>query len=345
MLARFRTPLPPRRRRSRLTGMLTLALPLLVALLPGIVATAPVGLAQSGTLSAASGDSAGLVDIGDGRRMYLECRGSGAPVVILEAGYRSPATLWSEDLLSPDAPRETVLEGVATFTRVCLYERPGVAELVNGEFVAGRSDPVPMPRPVEDAVHDLHALLQAADIPGPYVLVGHSLGGLIVRLYTAAYPNDVTGMVLIDAVPEHFHRHRTADQWEVFMSTITAPMLELAGDPGYETIDVAAAVETMGRSAAAHPFPPMPLFVLARDTPPGLSGDESGASSEAFTAAWLAAQEDLAALSPLSRITVTSGGDHTLPQEDPELVIRAIARVVTATREPNAFRPGATPDP
>lgn len=326
-------------------GVLMLALALLVVPLPGIVAATPVGLAQSGTPTAASGDFAGLVDIGDGRRMYLECRGSGAPVVILEAGYRSPATLWSEDLLSPDAPREMVLEVVATFTRVCLYERPGVAALVNGEFVAGRSDPVPMPCPVEDAVHDLHALLQAADIPGPYVLVGHSLGGLIVRLYTATYPNDVTGMVLIDAVPEHFHQDLTADQWEVFVSAITAPPPKLAGEPGCETVDVAAAVETMGRSAAAHPFPPMPLFVLARDTPPGLSGKEPVASPEAFEAAWLAAQEDLAALSPLSRITVTTGGDHDLPQEDPELVIRAIARVVTATREPNAYRPGATPDP
>src|SRR5438105_2224985 len=62
--------------------------------------------------TAAQGDFAGLVDIG-GRRLYLECRGTGSPTVILEAGYRSPATVWSDDLLQPERPRTMVLEGVA----------------------------------------------------------------------------------------------------------------------------------------------------------------------------------------------------------------------------------------
>ncbi len=140
----------------------------------------------------------GLVDIG-GRSLYLECRGQGAPTVVLEAGYRSPATVWSDDLVQPDAPRQMVFGGVAAFSRVCLYERPGAGTVLNDVLVPSRSDPVPQPRMMSDMVADLHALLQAASVPGPYVLVGHSLGGALVRLYEAAYPDEVVGMVLVDA--------------------------------------------------------------------------------------------------------------------------------------------------
>src|SRR5690348_8579844 len=79
------------------------------------------------TLRAASpqGDFTGLVDIGGGRRLYLECRGAGSPTVILEAGYRSSARIWSEDLHQSRATRTMVLESVAAFTHVCAYDRPG----------------------------------------------------------------------------------------------------------------------------------------------------------------------------------------------------------------------------
>ena len=73
---------------------------------------------------AAESDFAGLVDIG-GRSLYLECRGSGSPTVILEAGFRTRADVWTEDLFQPDAPRTMVFPGVAAFTRVCAYDRPG----------------------------------------------------------------------------------------------------------------------------------------------------------------------------------------------------------------------------
>ena len=64
-----------------------------------------------------------------------------------------------------------------------------------------RSDPVPQPRTARDLVADLHALLHAAAVPGPYVLVGHSLGGVVVRLYASTYPDEVAGLVLVDALP------------------------------------------------------------------------------------------------------------------------------------------------
>jgi pimeloyl-ACP methyl ester carboxylesterase len=150
--------------------------------------------AASPAESAAQGDFAGFVDIGAGRRLYLECRGTGSPVVVLEAGYRSSARIWSEDLHQSGAPRTMVLAGVAVFTRVCAYDRPGTVAALNDNVRQSRSDPVPMPRTALDVVADLHALLCAAGVPAPYVFAGHSLRGLFVRLYASTYPRDVLGL-------------------------------------------------------------------------------------------------------------------------------------------------------
>lgn len=152
---------------------------------------------------------AALVNIG-GRKMYLECRGTGSSIVILESGYRNDADIWS----AQGEPGATmVLPGVSAITRVCAYDRPGTI-LDNTHF--SRSDPVAMPRTARDVVTDLHALLHAANIPGPYVLVGHSLGGLFVRLYASTYPDDVAGMVLVDAFSEWVRDGMTSDQWTLY---------------------------------------------------------------------------------------------------------------------------------
>ena len=101
--------------------------------------------------AAPSGDFAGLVDIGGGRKMYLECRGTGSPTVVLVAGLRASAEDWNISETSAPA----VFPEVAKFTRVCAYDRPGTPV---GEKPS-RSDPVPQPATAGDAVADLHALL------------------------------------------------------------------------------------------------------------------------------------------------------------------------------------------
>ena len=108
--------------------------------------------AASPAASAAQGDFAGFVDIGSGRRLYLECRGTGSPVVVLEAGYRSAARIWSEDLHQPGAPRTMVLAGVAVFTRVCAYDRPGTVAALNDNVRQSRSDPIPMRGPPQTSL-------------------------------------------------------------------------------------------------------------------------------------------------------------------------------------------------
>lgn len=119
------------------------------------------------------------VDIG-GRRINMHCAGSGTPTVILSAGLFSWSVVWYKT--QPVIAKET---------RVCAFDRASY----------GFSDPAPRPQILSDVVADLHAALKAASIPGPYVLVGHSLGGVEVRLYAQRWPDEVVGMVLVDSSP------------------------------------------------------------------------------------------------------------------------------------------------
>ena len=114
-------------------------------------------------------------------RMNIDCRGQGSPTVILESGSSGPSVDWL--MVQPE---------VAKFSRVCSYDRAGY----------GWSDPGPEPRSALQIARELKQLLQASGERGPYVLVGHSMGGYDVRAYTGQYPSDVAGMVLVDASHE-----------------------------------------------------------------------------------------------------------------------------------------------
>jgi pimeloyl-ACP methyl ester carboxylesterase len=202
------------------------------------IGSVPHATAQSATPaaaspSAASGDFAGLVDIG-GRSLYLECHGTGSPTVVLVAGGRSSARYWSDDLLHPEAPRRMVLPGVAEFTRVCAYDRPGTYAEINGEIIPSRSDAITQPRTVPEMADELHALLQAAGVRGPYVLAGHSMGGFMARFYAATYPDEVVGLVLVDAYTELLKDVMPPASWQALVrlnqelgSDVVAPI------PGY----------------------------------------------------------------------------------------------------------------
>jgi pimeloyl-ACP methyl ester carboxylesterase len=121
-----------------------------------------------------------LIDIG-GRRLYVHCTGSGSPTVVLVSGIGEASTYWGG----------WIAPAVAQNTTACVYDRAG----------QGWSDPPASPQDGVAVATDLHALLDRAHIPGPYVLVGHSTGGVYVRIFAARYPDQVAGMVMLDSQP------------------------------------------------------------------------------------------------------------------------------------------------
>ena len=284
-----------------------------------------------------SGDFAGLVDIGGGRKMFLECRGEGGPTVILVSGYRNDADIWDSIAIDPATSQTAVLPGVAGFTRVCAYDRPGT--VLDGEHFS-RSDPVPMPRTALDVVSDLHTLLHAAGVPGPYVLAGHSFGGLFSRLYASIYPEDVAGLVMVDALPETIPDHLAPDEWPDYRNAIQLVPDVLEQYPHLETLDVDASFAQMRIAAAKTPYQDKPLVVITRTEPFGIPESSLGFSPDTLEKAWLAAQMDLIALTPGARHLVADQSAHYIQITQPDVVIAAIREVVETVRDPEMW---ATP--
>ncbi len=294
----------------------------------------PERTSQSTAPAPGSDNFAGLIDIGGGRKMYLECSGSGSPTVILESGYRNDAEIWSAELEPGMSP---VFSQVARFTRVCAYDRPGT--FLDADHL-GRSTPVPMPRTARDLVSDLHALLQTAHVAGPYVFAAHSFGGIFARLYVSTYPNEIVGMVLVDALSEKVRTGLTPEQWKLYVNfgfTKRTPGLEKYKD--IETLDVNASLDQMEKAASAEPLRPMPLFVLTQGQPFDLSpwqplpADFPGALNKA----WHAAQDALATLAPNAKHKIATNSSHYIQAQEPQLVIDAIKQVVEAVRNPSAW--------
>ena len=301
----------------------------------GLLAAA--GLLVAGMVPAnaqpATAGRADLIEIGGGRKMYLECRGTGAPTVVLIAGLKGSAGDW--DNAGPAT--QTVFAGVAQVTRTCAYDRPGTPV---GE-APSRSDPVPQPTTAADAVADLHALLNAAPEPQPYVLVGHSYGGLIARLYAQTYPGDAVGMVLVDALGEGFRDVETAGQWATQRTLMEGELTEsLALYPALERIDPDRSFDQV---RAAPPLRPLPLVVLSADRPWGPQIPALIASGEVpatvpphfgyvIDAAQQKSQARQAALVPGARHITDTGSGHYIQTERPKLVIEAIVAVVGAVR-------------
>jgi pimeloyl-ACP methyl ester carboxylesterase len=300
-------------------------------------------LAQSSTPAAAPAtmdDFAGLVDIG-GRSLYLECHGTGSPTVILEAGYRASARFWTNDLLQPDAPRTMVLPGVAEVTRVCAYDRPGTYASIGDNDLISRSDAIAQPRTAPEVVADLHALLQVAKVPGPYVLAAHSLGGFFARLYASTYPDEVVGLVLVDAYSELLESVMSPEQWQALVRLNQG----LGADtvipiPGYgdsETIRFGADNAVVREAVAASPLRSMPLAVLAHGKPFALPEDAQGFTAAEFEEYVRAANEEEVALVPQARYSVASESGHDIHQDQPELVVEAIRQVVAGVRNPDTW--------
>jgi pimeloyl-ACP methyl ester carboxylesterase len=242
-----------------------------------------------------------LVDAA-GVKLHIRCdgeRAAGAPMVVLEAGAGNSAATW-RDVAGP----------MAQFARVCAYDRQGL----------GSSERTPAPQSGVEAVETLHALLQAAGERPPFVMAGHSYGGMLVRLYAMRYRTEVAGLVLIDSSHE--------EQLQRF-AALPAPAPSVVPQPvSPERIDLA------GTSADLSKAPwraDIPLVVLSRGlwlkTPPVTPDPQA----DARLAIWQELHRELATRSAQSELVVARQSGHYIQNDEPALVIDAVRRVVVKT--------------
>lgn len=303
------------------------------------------GAVAKGRLKAAHPPVGQLVDVG-GYRLHLACQGAGSPTVILEAGAGNVGLHWA--LVQP---------AVAAQTRVCVYDRAGM----------GWSDPSPRPRSPAVMAEELATLLDLGGVEGPYVLVAHSLGGVIARQFALAHPQDVVGMVLVDSsseqqiarFPEPIRNAGSGQLLPLRLMSLAAnigllalnpaiipPSTQLPADTAATVQALVAASGTMigafqAEMAAVNMDttpPPMslgdiPLIVLRHgrgDLP--VQGAVTAEVVQEYEATWAQMQGELAALSPRGRVVVAEGSGHDIHLERPDLVIDAIAQVISSVQ-------------
>ncbi len=274
--------------------------------------------------SALADDFRGPIQIGGGRQLYLECHGKGSPTIILESGYHNSSDPWSQsDVIAP-AVGPAVLPALARAHRVCAYDRPGTLRHSDPPAISDRSSPVPMPRTAHDVVDDLHALLEAAQLPGPYVLVGHSLGGLFARLYAQTYPHQVRAVVFVDAFAVEIPNLLGPD-WPTYRQQLDQPLPQFVDSSSFEAIDIDKSVAQVD---AAPAFPPIPTIVLARTEPFAIPPTIPAEKGAALERAWRDATSDLVALRPQTPHIFATGSDHFVQIHQPDLVAAAVELAV-----------------
>ena len=278
-----------------------------------------------------------LVDVG-GYRLHLNCVGAGSPTVVLESAFPGTSADWG--WVQPD---------VAALSRVCAYDRAGMAW----------SDAASAPRDARRIATDLHVLLERAQVAGPYVLVGHSFGGLLVRQYAAQYPAEVAGVVLIEAMhPDQFNRLPPelalpdAAQFDVLLplvhiglSRVFAPFPTDPALPTPQRQQIAALrastksmaaiageykafPATLAQVAAAGDLGATPLVVLTAEETFPQSGDGNRV--------WQQLQDELAALSSNSRHQHVVGTTHESlvhREQDARVTSDAISEMIAAMRK------------
>ena len=261
-----------------------------------------------------------LLDIG-GHKMHIHCVGptNAALTVVFESGGGGSAKDWSR-----------VRDLLPSQVRTCAYDRAG----------SGWSEAGPTPRTMRQEVFELHALLEAAKIPGPLVLVGQSMGGLLVRLYTEKYGSHVVGVVLVD--PTHESSVLGSVRYGGWVRlrekaaagrVVPEPRSEGRASSEYRPEDDYMAEEFqqmyLSRKANPQPLGVRPLIVLAagkRPKPPGTS-DEKWKELRQERDEQI---QDLAHLSRNSKFILAPASSHAIHNDDPELVARAIKEVLEA---------------
>jgi pimeloyl-ACP methyl ester carboxylesterase len=267
--------------------------------------------------------------------MYLTCSGKtrdGAPTVVLVSGYHDSSDVWTQaDLLTPigEAKGPPVFEALAASHRVCAYDRPGTIRYIGDGPLTDRTTPVQQPRTARDIVDELAALLDAAKVPKPYVLVGHSLGGLIVQLYARLHPDQSYGVVFVDpfsaTVPAQL-----GQQWPIYRDKLLNPPVSEMPMPSMrnadsERVDLDASVAEV---LSAPALPTKPLVVLTKTEPFAGLKSIPGLPADVVNRLYEQAQQSVVALAPATPQILATGSDHYIQFSQPDLVVSATELVL-----------------
>jgi pimeloyl-ACP methyl ester carboxylesterase len=299
-----------------------------------------------------------LVDIG-GRRIHLDCRGTGSPTVVFESGLDIYGSLsWA-----------TIHDSIAAGTRACAYDRAGIMW----------SDPSPGPRHSAAVAEDLHLALTNGNEKGPYVMVGHSLGGPYIMTFTKRYGSQVAGLVFVDAShPEQVERFKAVvgEQPQPPMALYQvvaklawtgiprlaipkggnekAPAAANAAMAAYAPLSLGpmlaesqAIDETMREAGTFRQLGDRPVVVLSAMKPLDDATLKTlkitAEKGQAFQAVWKALHDEEASWSSRSRHELVPDATHYIHVDRPDVVIRAIREVVDSVRVRPGQNPAATP--
>lgn len=280
-----------------------------------------------------------LIDVG-GYNLHINTSGEGGPTVVLDAGGGCFSLDWS--LVFPE---------VAKFTRVCSYDRAGY----------GWSEESPLERTSENIVEELHTLLQKANIPKPYILVGHSFGGANMRLYASRYPEEIFGLILVDATHEEAFEKMPKLSFNyniaLFLSyfggmrfiqkhipiiektlAVFSPNIQqiyrafTCTSKYFRTVSKETTCGDKSMEQLKHSrFPEEKHLIVISAGNFILNNEEFGISREEQSEAntiWKALQEDLVTKSPTGRHLIAEHSDHMIPRKQPEIIIEAIKDLV-----------------
>ncbi|HET9590651.1 MAG TPA: alpha/beta hydrolase [Anaerolineales bacterium] len=272
-----------------------------------------------------------LVDVG-GYRLHINCTGSGSPTVVIDAGQGDWSTSW-----------RSVQEEVAKTTRICTYDRAGL----------GWSEAGPLPRDAAQFAKELHTLLQNANVPGPYVMVGHSLGGTSVRVFVSEHASEVAGVVLIDSMnpgqatqpyvqaqsqsdpqSQPFSLQAALARFGIARLIVKLPVIASSVEAGQEAYyplfvrtqslqtsanELGGVPASLAQADAVKTFGDLPLIVLTArlNTNPG----------------WPQWQKELLELSSNSQQLFAKNSGHTIQADEPEAAVAAILQMVEQVRQ------------
>ena len=268
------------------------------------------------------------VDVGE-RGLYLFCDGKGSPTVVFDSGYGSDSSYWA-----------TVYLETIKYTSACIYDRANL----------GRSDPALKPRTSQDMVADLHTLLTKAQIPGPYLLVGHSMAGFNMLEYANQYPQDVAGLVLVD--PSHPDQ---GDHLHAILPTESPTEAEslkncrpnptsVAWDSGQNEPEGVHWTKSSEQVRAIKSLGDIPLTIITA----GINGWPcSPATAELEHQDWLGLHQQYLKLSTNSKQLIAENANHIVMEGQPEIIVQAIRERVDEVRVPNKNKrqPEMTPNP